>query len=70
MKITKVDLREFIESLLFAYNRGADFADIIFEENKDRDSITINVLEEYMCEEEDSGQFTEINDMLLMKLMN
>ena len=68
MKITKVYLKEFIECLIFAYNRGADFADIVIE----GDEITIAVREEYMNKDEGEEQedYTQINDMLLKKLMN
>lgn len=68
MKITKVYLKEFIESLIFAYNRGADFADII----KEGEEITIAVKEEYMNKDEGEEQedYTQINEMLLKKLMN
>lgn len=52
----------------FAYNRGADYADIIVD---DEGVITIAVAEEYMNkEEEEKEEYMQINDVLLKKLMN
>jgi hypothetical protein len=68
MKITKVYLKEFIETLIFAYNKGADFADIIMGEGEEDNTITIAVEEEYMNNgDEESSQ---IDETLLRKLMN
>ena len=67
MKITKICLKEFIGALVYAYDRGADFANLIIEKKGGRDSITLEILEEYMAE--DAVEESELNDDILKQLL-
>lgn len=59
LKIKKIPLKEFIESLIELYNAGTNYIDLSSEKFEDMDVIKIEVREEYV--EKPSTDITEEN---------
>lgn len=61
MRISKIDLEEFINVLIDIYNEGADYIDIVSNIRKSQDIINIEVRKEYLHDysEDESGELTD-----------
>lgn len=62
VKLKKIPLHLFIETLISIYERGAEYIDIIGVPDKEQDSITIVVRSEYMTLDEETGSSTPIEE--------
>lgn len=49
----KINLKDFIETLVEVYNSGADFIDLIGKPDDYQDTIAIVVHEEYLADEDE-----------------
>lgn len=60
-KIEKVNIEKLIESLVYVYNMGSDFVDIIIKsgEHGNQDKITVVVRDEYLIDRNDAPPSNE-----------
>lgn len=58
IRLKKIPLKLFIETLVEIYERGADFVDIIGEPDAEQDSLTIVVTESYFFNDEEDAPKT------------
>tara|TARA_R110000868_G_scaffold25424_4_gene99292 strand:+ start:515 stop:802 length:288 start_codon:yes stop_codon:yes gene_type:complete len=61
IRLKKIPLHSFIETLIIIYERGAEYIDIIGVPDKEQDSITIVVTNDYLEEEEEEALDGEKN---------
>lgn len=52
--LRKIALKTFIETLVNVYNSGADYIDLVGNNNKEQDTIGIIVTDEYMSDDDES----------------
>lgn len=64
MKIEGINLKEFIGRLVSIYNEGADFIDLELDKKGEDYYINIEVLPEYMADEEKGLDGDMLNKLL------
>lgn len=63
-KIEKVNIKKLIETLMYLYNTGADYVDIVgVQDEQEGDSACLSIRQEYLCSEDEREIISIINPL-------